>query len=86
MVQVYEKREIEDLLKVREHFVESFPVVEECIESKEGKEEQSKSRSFIKKLSKRIGNSKSNAKNVEELRHIDKVKRQLPISGRFYMG
>ena len=86
MVQVYEKREIEDLLKVREHLVESLPVVKECIECKEVKEEQKKSRSFIKKLSKKIGNSKSNAKNLEELKHIDKLKRGLPISGRFYMG
>jgi len=86
MVQVYEKHEIEELEKIKKYIIESLPVVEECIECKEVKEEQEKSRSFIKKLSKKIGNSKSNAKNIEELKHIDKIKRGLPISGRFYMG
>ena len=83
MVQVYEKHGIEDLLEVKACIVESLPVVEEC---REAKEEQSKSRSFIKKLSKKLGNSKSNAKILEEQVYIDKLKRGLPVPGRFYMG
>ncbi|MFX0033860.1 MAG: hypothetical protein ACFE8E_13320 [Candidatus Hodarchaeota archaeon] len=86
MVQVYEKHEIEELEKIKKYIIESLPVVEECIECKEVKEEQSESRSFIKKLSKKLGNSKSNAKILENHVHIDKLKRGLPISGRFYMG
>ncbi|MFW9829864.1 MAG: hypothetical protein ACFFBY_10510 [Promethearchaeota archaeon] len=86
MVQVYEKHGIEDLLEVKACVVESLPVVEECTECRESKEEQSKSRSFFNRLSKKNVNSKSNAKILEEQVHIDKLKRGLPISGRFYMG
>ncbi|MFX1498896.1 MAG: hypothetical protein ACFFBH_15330 [Promethearchaeota archaeon] len=86
MVQVYEKHGIEDLLEVKACIVESLPVVDERIEYTKAKEEQSKSRSFIKRLSKINANSKSNAKILEGQVHIDQLKRGLPIRGRFFMG